>query len=68
MIKFSVLATALAVLILLTGCEGKKSLDGYPMDKPPPSAYAPRDSEPTFDKSDAKEGASTTEKDADSKK
>ncbi len=45
MIKFSLMVTALAVLVL-TACEGKKSLDGYPMDKPPPSAYAPRDSEP----------------------
>ena len=45
MIKFSLLAAAFAVLTL-TACEGKKSLDGYPMDKPPPSAYAPRDSEP----------------------
>ncbi|SFD88851.1 hypothetical protein [Nitrosomonas sp. Nm166] len=67
MIKFSVLATAFAVLLLI-GCEGKKSLDGYPMDKPPPSAYAPRDSEPTFDKSEAKEGAGATEKDTDDKK
>lgn len=33
----------------LSACEGKKSLDGHPMDKPPPSADAPRDSEPNFD-------------------
>jgi hypothetical protein len=32
----------------LAACEGKKSLDGYPMDKPPPSAYGARDSEPVF--------------------
>ncbi|MBY0475952.1 MAG: hypothetical protein K2Q13_13015 [Nitrosomonas sp.] len=51
MIKFSPLAIAFAALTL-TACEGKKSLDGYPMDKPPPSAYAPRDSEPTFDAAD----------------
>ncbi len=49
MIKFSLLATAFAILVL-TACEGKKSLDGHPMDKPPPSAYAPRDSEPSPDK------------------
>ncbi|PSJ18317.1 hypothetical protein [Nitrosomonas supralitoralis] len=51
MIRFSLLTVAFAVLTL-TACEGKKSLDGYPMDKPPPSAYAPRDSEPTFDAAD----------------
>ena len=66
MIKFSLLATAFAILVL-TACEGKKSLDGYPMDKPPPSAYAPRDSEPVLDKSDTKEGTNTTEKSTDSK-
>ncbi|TXI19303.1 MAG: hypothetical protein E6Q62_04490 [Nitrosomonas sp.] len=59
MIKFSLLTTALAVLAL-TACEGKKSLDGYPMDKPPPSAYAPRDSEPTLDNKD--EAQSSPEK------
>ncbi|MCX7183517.1 MAG: hypothetical protein NTY92_06200 [Nitrosospira sp.] len=46
--KHSFLVVALATLILVA-CEGKKSLDGYPMDKPPPSADAPRDSEPNFD-------------------
>ena len=50
MIKFSLLMTAFAILVL-TACEGKKSLDGHPMDKPPPSAYAPRDSEPALDNS-----------------
>lgn len=45
MIKISITLAALAMLGL-SACEGKKSLDGYPMDKPPPSAYAPRDSEP----------------------
>ena len=54
MIRFSLLAVVLA-LLTLAACEGKKSLDGYPMDKPPPSAYAPRDSEPTFDTSDTQE-------------
>ncbi|MCE7915689.1 MAG: hypothetical protein DYH15_13725 [Nitrosomonas sp. PRO4] len=57
MIKFSLLATALAVL-MLTACEGKKSLDGYPMDKPPPSAYAPRDSEPALDNKDETKNSS----------
>jgi hypothetical protein len=45
MFRFSLLVVA---VLILTACEGKKSLDGYPMDKPPPSAYAPRDSEPVF--------------------
>lgn len=45
MYRFSLVVMAFAVLVL-SACEGKKSLDGYPMDKPPPSAYAPRDSEP----------------------
>ena len=58
MIKFSLLVTAFAVLVL-TACEGKKSLDGYPMDKPPPSAYGPRDAEPA---PDTKEEANKTEK------
>jgi len=52
MIRFSLLVV---VLLTLAACEGKKSLDGYPMDKPPPSAYAPRDSEPTFDTTDTQE-------------
>lgn len=66
MFRFSILAVAVAVLAL-TACEGKKSLDGYPMDKPPPSAYAPRDSEPAFDETDTK-GADATEESADSTK
>ena len=45
--KYPLLAAALAAFVL-TACEGKKSLDGYPMDKPPPSAYGARDSEPVF--------------------
>jgi hypothetical protein len=44
--RFSLLAVAAFAVLTLSACEGKKSLDGYPMDKPPPSAYAPRDSEP----------------------
>ena len=53
MTKFLFISVAIATLTL-TACEGKKSLDGYPMDKPPPSAYAPRDSEPTLDNTDKK--------------
>ena len=45
--KYPLLAAALAALVL-TACEGKKSLDGYPMDKSPPSAYGARDSGPVF--------------------
>ncbi len=51
MIKFLFIMVAIAALV---SCEGKKSLDGYPMDKPPPSAYAPRDSEPALDNTDKK--------------
>ncbi len=65
MIKFSLLSVALTMSLVLTGCEGKKSLDGYPMDKPPPSAYAPRDSEPTFDNNN--EEKSSPEKSIDNK-
>lgn len=43
--KYPLLAAAFATVILV-GCEGKKSLDGHPMDKPPPSAFAPREAEP----------------------
>ena len=53
MIRFLFIIVAIATLSL-TACEGKKSLDGYPMDKPPPSAYAPRDSEPALDNTDKK--------------
>lgn len=64
-VKYSLLAVALTA-VLLTACEGKKSLDGYPMDKPPPSAFAPRDSEPDFgNAADKKEDANTAGKDAD---
>jgi len=46
--KYSFIAFTL-LAFSRTACEGKKSLDGYPMDKPPPSADVPRDSEPNFD-------------------
>lgn len=66
MIRFSLL-TAAFVVLALTACEGKKSLDGYPMDKPPPSAYAPRDSEPALDGADTK-GTNTNEESSGSSK
>jgi len=47
--KYTLVVATLAALMLTACGEGKKSLDGYPMDKPPPSADAPRDSEPNFD-------------------
>jgi predicted small lipoprotein YifL len=47
--KYPLTPIAILLLFSLTACEGKKSLDGHPMDKPPPSADAPRDSEPNFD-------------------
>lgn len=47
--RYTLIATVV-ILLVLTACEGKKSLDGYPMDKPPPSAYGPRDSEPVIAK------------------
>lgn len=66
MFRFSILAVAIAVLTL-TACEGKKSLDGYPMDKPPPSAYAPRDSEPVLNETDTR-GTNATKESAGSTK
>ncbi|MEK6708747.1 MAG: hypothetical protein AABY81_08100 [Pseudomonadota bacterium] len=66
--KSTFLVVALAALTLAACGEGKKSLDGYPMDKPPPSADAPRDSEPNFDvlkdeeSTPAPTGTATTDK------
>ena len=65
MMKLTFWAAVFAVLTL-TACEGKKSLDGYPMDKPPPSAFAPRDSEPALDGAEAK-GADGAAESADGK-
>ena len=65
MMKLTFWVATFAVLTL-TACEGKKSLDGYPMDKPPPSAYAPRDSEPALDGTEAK-GADSAADSADGK-
>ena len=47
--KYSFIAITLFALSLTACGEGKKSLDGHPMDKPPPSADVARDSEPNFD-------------------
>jgi hypothetical protein len=51
--KYPLLIAAVAALTL-TACEYKK----HPMDKPPPSAMAERDSAPKFDELD-KEAADT---------
>ena len=53
--KYPLLVAAVAAL-MLTACEYKK----HPMDKPPPSAMAERDSAPKFDELD-KEGADTND-------
>ena len=43
---------AAVTIIAFTACsEGRKTPDGYEMDNPPPSAYAPSDYE-TFDQDD----------------
>lgn len=48
--KFYSLLIVTLFTLSLSGCgEGKKSLDGHDMEKPPPSADAARDSEPNFD-------------------
>jgi hypothetical protein len=46
---YSFLIVALFALSLGACGEGKKSLDGHDMEKPPPSADETRDSEPNFD-------------------
>ena len=46
---YSFLIVTLFTLSLAACGEGKKSLDGHDMEKPPPSADATRDSEPNFD-------------------
>ncbi len=47
--KYNLLIATMFALALTACGEGKKSLDGHPMDKPPPSADAKRDSEPNFE-------------------
>ena len=60
--KYSFLAVVMAALTL-SACEYKK----HPMDKPPPSAMAERDSAPNFDELDKEAGTensgSSAEKD-----
>jgi hypothetical protein len=60
--KYSFFAVVLASL-LLTACEPYKK---HPMDKPPPSAMAERDSAPNFDDLDKTDEAGSAG--ADSKK
>jgi hypothetical protein len=55
--KYPLLVAAVAAL-MLTACEYKK----HPMDKPPPSAMAERDSAPKFDELEDKEGTDTNVK------
>ncbi len=51
--KYSLLAIVLAAMTLsLSACEYKK----HPMDKPPPSAMAERESAPNFDELDKESG------------
>ena len=50
--KYSLLAIVLAA-VTLSACEYKK----HPMDKPPPSAMAERDSAPDFSQLDKEESA-----------
>jgi len=52
---FSLLAISLAALTL-SACEYKK----HPMDKPPPSAMADRDSAPKFEELDKEESKAGT--------
>tara|TARA_Y100001936_G_scaffold157643_1_gene153981 strand:- start:433 stop:624 length:192 start_codon:yes stop_codon:yes gene_type:complete len=48
--KLLVFLIAALLTTSISSCsEGKKSLDGHDMEKPPPSADARRDSEPNFD-------------------
>ena len=49
MCRYSLLAVACAALLSLSACGEKKSLDGYSMEKPPPSAFMERDSAPDLD-------------------
>ena len=62
--KFLLMLMIALVALSLAACEGKKSLDGHPMDKPPPSAYAPRDSEPLLDAPKESAGAAGATSDA----
>ena len=52
--KYSLLAIVVAALTL-SACEYKK----HPMDKPPPSAMAERESAPNFDELDKETGGTS---------
>jgi hypothetical protein len=45
MTKWSFFAATILTLSLTACSEGRKTPDGYEMDNPPPSAYAPSDYE-----------------------
>ena len=51
--KYSLLLAVSVAALTLSACEYKK----HPMDKPPPSAMAERDSAPKFDELDKEENA-----------
>ena len=51
--KYSLLLAVSLAALTLSACEYKK----HPMDKPPPSAMAERDSAPKFDELDKEENA-----------
>lgn len=48
MIKYKSIVIVLTVFTFTACSEGRKTPDGYEMDNPPPSAYAPSDYE-SFD-------------------
>ena len=49
--NYKFLIAAITVVAFTACSEGRKTPDGYEMDNPPPSAYAPSDYE-TFDQDD----------------
>lgn len=65
--KYTLLVAAIVALLLTACSEGRKTPDGYEMDNPPPSAYAPSDYEAfdpdkyDADPEPANEGADVTE-------
>lgn len=63
MFRFSLLAVACAALLTLSACGEKKSLDGYSMEKPPPSAFMERDSAPDMSQPVAEEAPAAEKQD-----